>query len=127
MVGSPIPMPNVLIVDDTKFTRLQLRHLLEEAGYTVSEASSGTEALNLCRQANFDLVTMDINMPGMNGIETLTKLRELQPDVKVVVVSASAISETVKQAVVMGANDFIAKPVDHDRLLDTVLRLCPLG
>lgn len=120
-------MPSVLIVDDTKFTRLQLRHLLEDAGYTVFEAAGGAEALALCRQAAFDLVTLDINMPGMNGIETLQKIREVHPEIKVVIVSASAVSDTVKQAVVLGANDFIVKPIDHDRLLDTVLRLCPVG
>lgn len=116
---------SVLIVDDTKFTRLQLRHLLEEAGYSVTEAGNGAEALGLCREAAFDLVTLDVNMPDMTGIEALGKILELKPATKVVMVTASALSDIVKQAVQLGAQDFIVKPINPDRLLETVLRLCP--
>ena len=110
----------VLIVDDSSLARRTCRQLLESEGYEVLEATDGLSALERYFLERPDLVLLDLVMRGMYGLEVLEKLRELNPEVKVVVVSAdvqTSSHELVEQA---GGKAFVNKPFDREQLLGTV-------
>jgi len=110
----------VLIVDDSSLARRTCRQLLESEGYEVLEATDGLSALERYFLERPDLVLLDLVMRGMYGLEVLEKLRELNPDVKVVVVSAdvqTSSHELVEQA---RGKAFVNKPFDREQLLGTV-------
>ena len=107
----------VLIVDDSALSRRTLRQILEPAGYDVVEAEDGLVALERYFLDKPDVVLLDLVMKGMYGLEVLTKLRELDADAKVVVVSAdiqTSSKELVEQA---GAKGFVNKPFDRAEIL----------
>ncbi|MFC8687251.1 response regulator [Brevibacillus porteri] len=110
-------MNSILIVDDTAFTRLVLRHMFEKLGIeVVAEADSGEEAVrNYCLYRP-SLVMMDITMPGMNGLAASRKIMELDKDAKIIICSAVARRDTVIKAIQAGARDFIAKPLQFERI-----------
>ncbi|ATF11073.1 response regulator [Brevibacillus sp. HB1.2] len=110
-------MNSILIVDDTAFTRLMLRHMFEQLGVeVVAEADSGEEAVrNYCLYRP-SLVMMDITMPGMNGLAASRKIMELDKDAKIIICSAVARRDTVIKAIQAGARDFIAKPLQFERI-----------
>lgn len=118
-------MANILIVDDSRTSRRILRNILEEAGYTVvAEAVNGEDGYNAYTEYKPDLVTMDITMPVMTGVESLKKIKADYPDAKVVMVSAAGQKHNMLEAVQSGAAEFIAKPFDVDeikRIISTVL------
>lgn len=101
----------MLVVDDEKNIRLTLRQVLEEEGLHVETATDGAEALEQVRaHPDFDLVLMDLRMPGMDGMEALPKVRELRPDLPVVVFTAHGNAENATEAMKLGATDFAEKP-----------------
>src|SRR5262245_30386513 len=104
----------LLLVDDDALNRDVLSRRLEKTGYTVLTATSGQEAIDLVGALRVDAVLLDIMMPGMNGIETLRKLRESRSasELPVIMVTGQNRSEDVVQALEIGANDYISKPVD---------------
>ncbi|MED1914600.1 response regulator [Brevibacillus sp. DP1.3A] len=110
-------MNSILIVDDTAFTRLVLRNMFEKLGIeVVAEADSGEEAVrNYCLYRP-TLVMMDITMPGMNGLAASRKIMELDKDAKIIICSAVARRDTVIKAIQAGARDFIAKPLQFERI-----------
>ncbi|CAI8709403.1 response regulator [Brevibacillus sp. BC25] len=110
-------MNSILIVDDTAFTRLVLRNMFEKLGIeVVAEADSGEEAVrNYCLYRP-TLVMMDITMPGMNGLVASRKIMELDKDAKIIICSAVARRDTVIKAIQAGARDFIAKPLQFERI-----------
>ncbi|MFQ5736407.1 MAG: sigma-54-dependent transcriptional regulator [Thermodesulfobacteriota bacterium] len=111
----------VLVVDDEEDIRRTLTLLLEQQ-YDVMAVGTGTEAIDVVMSRGVDIVLMDINLPGMDGIEALVRIKEVDPDVGVVMLSAS---NSVKQAVFAlrkGAYDYITKPFDFDELLLTLQR-----
>lgn len=110
-------MNSILIVDDTAFTRLVLRNMFEQLGIkVVAEADSGEEAVrNYCLYRP-SLVMMDITMPGMNGLAASRKIMELDKDAKIIICSAVARRDTVIKAIQAGARDFIAKPLQFERI-----------
>lgn len=118
-------MANVLIVDDSRTSRKILRNLLEENGHTVvAEAHNGQEGYDMYVQHKPDLVTMDITMPVMSGVEALKKIKGEFEDAKVVMISAAGQQHNMVEAVQSGAVEFIAKPFDADvvkRIIDSVL------
>lgn len=110
-------MAKVLIVDDALFMRTALRHMLEELGLTViAEGANGKEGVELYDQFLPDVVTMDITMPMMSGIEALTEIITKYPDAKVVMVTALGQKKIIKQALEIGAMDFVTKPFKIDQL-----------
>lgn len=114
----------VLVIDDSGLTRRNLRHILERAGFTVSEAPDGMAALERYFVDKPDVVFLDLVMTGMYGLDVLTKLRQLDSDARVVVISADIQTPTREAAEVAGASGFLNKPVDERevlRTLDTVL------
>jgi two-component system nitrogen regulation response regulator NtrX len=112
----------LLVVDDERSIRDVLAQVLGYEGYVVQTAASGGEALNLYRQQPFDLVLLDVKMQGIDGLDTLTQLRQQDPDARVVMISGHGTISTAVQAVKDGAFDFLEKPLDSDRLLVTVAR-----
>jgi len=115
----------VLIVDDSALTRRSLRQILESAGCEVTEAEDGLTALERYFLEKPEVVLLDLVMRGMYGLEVLEKLRELDPQVRVVVVSADIQSSSQELARRAGAKAFINKPFDKAEILaalDTALQ-----
>ncbi len=116
-------MAHILIVDDSAFARATLRQKLTESGHVVSEAASGVEALEMLATQHFDLVTMDLLMPEMEGSELLQNIRKLSSSMPVVVITADIQTQTREELIARGASAFINKPVNFDILLETVNHL----
>jgi len=114
-------MATILIVDDAKFIRLTLANILEKENHeVVGEAENGEEALQLYQQLKPDLVFMDITMPIMNGVEATKKIIEKDPNAIIIICSAMGQHKIVVSAIEAGAKDFIVKPFDENRVLETV-------
>jgi len=112
---------NIMVVDDAAFMRLMLRNILEEAGHTVvCEAENGLEAVEKYKKYHPDLVTLDITMPVMEGVEALGEIRRHDPLAVVIMCSAIGQKAMVIEAIKMGAKDFIVKPVQQDRVVEAV-------
>src|SRR5258708_1236714 len=116
MTQSPTPA-RVLIADDEDGLRWVLEKGLRQAGYEVTAVRAGDEALRAFADAPFDLVFLDIRMPGTDGLTVLAKLRELAGDAHVIVMTAHGTMETAIQAMQRGAYDYLAKPFDLDEVL----------
>lgn len=111
----------VLIVDDAAFMRMMIKDILEKNGYeVVGEAQNGLEAVEKYDELRPDLVTMDITMPEMDGIEALKKIREINSDATVIMCSAMGQQAMVIDAIQAGAKDFIVKPFQAERVLEAV-------
>lgn len=106
----------ILIVDDSGLARRTLRYLLEQMGHAVEEASDGAQALERYFLNRHDLVVLDMVMTGMYGMDVLTKMRELNPEVRVIVVTADIQTTTRQSAQSAGAVAFINKPVNREQL-----------
>ena len=108
----------VLIVDDTVFMRMMLSKILTENGFkVVAEAENGKVALDMYADFAPDIVTLDITMPEMNGLEALQSLKQRWPEAKVVMVSAMGQKPLVVEAIQNGAKDFIVKPFQPARVI----------
>ncbi len=110
----------ILVVDDEKDIRSSLAGILEDEGFIVSCAAGGVEALESVHQDMPDIVLLDIWMPGLDGLETLEKLKALFPNLAVIMVSGHGTIETAVRATKLGAFDFIEKPLSLDKVLITV-------
>lgn len=113
-------MGKILIIDDDKPIRNTLREILEFEKFTVDDAEDGEIGISKIKKTSYDLVLCDIKMPKMDGLEVLTKIQESKPDLPVVMISGHGSIETAVEAIKQGAFDFIAKPLDLNRLLVTV-------
>jgi len=113
-------MKKLLIIDDEKSIRKTLREILEYEKYQVDEAADGSEGLSMIQKDKYDIILCDIKMPKMDGIELLEKIMQLSSDSPVVMISGHGTIETAVEAVKKGAFDFIAKPLDLNRLLVTI-------
>jgi DNA-binding response OmpR family regulator len=101
----------VLVVDDEKSIRDLLNKFLEREGYEVILASNGEEAIELAERENPHLILLDIMMPGLDGIETCRRLKANKITQSIPVIMASAVTETMAQALEVGVDDFVIKPV----------------
>ena len=111
----------VLLVDDAAFMRMMIKNVLTQNGYEVAgEASNGQEALVLYEKVKPDLVTLDITMPEMDGIQTLKELLKIDPSANIIMVTAMGQQQLVIEAIQVGAKDFVVKPFQPDRLLEAV-------
>jgi two-component system chemotaxis response regulator CheY len=117
----------VLLVDDSGLARRGTRRVLEAAGYTVVEAEDGLSALERFAMEKPDVVLLDLVMKGMYGLDVLTKLREMDPAVRVVVVSADVQTSSRQMVQAAGAAGFINKPATGDQIVDTVARVIEGG
>ncbi|GAB4272835.1 MAG: response regulator [Deferrisomatales bacterium] len=111
----------VLVADDAVFMRRQLREILEGAGYeVVAEAADGQEALDRYGELQPDLVTLDLVMPRMTGLEALAELRRRHPEARVIVCSSLSAQDTILKAIALGARDYVIKPIHPSKLLTAV-------
>lgn len=114
-------MANVLVVDDAAFMRLTIRKMLEAHNHSVAgEAEDGEEAVEKYKQVKPDIVILDITMPKMNGVEALRRIKEADPEAKVIICSALGQQELLARTVEIGAKDFIVKPFEESRLIAAV-------
>lgn len=111
----------VLLVDDSKMSRNMLRAILEEAGYSiVGEAGNGADAIEMYKQCKADLVTLDITMPEMDGIEALKELQKIDPDVKAIMITAAGQQSKLIEALKCGAKRFITKPFEKEEIITNI-------
>jgi two-component system, chemotaxis family, chemotaxis protein CheY len=110
----------ILVVDDSGLARRRARTILEGAGFEVLEAEDGIAALESYFVAKPDLVLLDLVMKGMYGLDVLSKLRELDPDAKVIVVSADVQTSSHDLVAVAGASGFVVKPFEADEIVAKV-------
>ena len=110
-------MFHILVVDDDKNTRMFLRAVLEGAGYTVSTAVNGQDALGVMDREHIDLVVLDIMMPKMDGYEFTRALRETDNNLPILMVSAKQLPADKHKGFAVGTDDYITKPIDDEEML----------
>ena len=110
-------MIHILVVDDDKNTRLFLSAVLEGAGYTVSTASNGVDALEVMDREHIDLVVLDIMMPKMDGYEFTRTLREADNSLPILMVSAKQLPSDKHKGFMVGTDDYMTKPIDDEEML----------
>jgi two-component system nitrogen regulation response regulator NtrX len=110
-------MPNILIVDDEASIRESLRGVLQDEGYSVSLAGTGEACLELLHSGGFDVVLLDIWLPGIDGLETLQQIADLENAPEVLMISGHGTIETAVRATKLGAYDFLEKPLSVDKTL----------
>jgi two-component system response regulator HydG len=106
----------ILVVDDEKNIRTTLADILSEKGYEVSTAGTGERAVKLCSKRVFDVVLLDVRMPGIDGVEAFRRIRAIRREVRVILMSAYSIDEMRREALAAGALAFMRKPLDLERL-----------
>ncbi|MEL6459247.1 MAG: response regulator [Cyanobacteria bacterium J06636_27] len=113
----------ILVVDDEKNIRLTVAQCLEPQGYTVKTAIDGLDGLSQLEEYNPNLMLLDLQMPGMNGIEVLARAKELKPDLHIIMVSAHGNVENAVEAMKLGAVDFIQKPFTPKEIRELVSKV----
>ncbi len=117
-------MIRVLVVDDAAFMRWAIRGILERNNFeVVGEAENGLRGISKYKECKPDLVTMDITMPEMGGIEALQSILAIDSDAKVVMVSAMGQDSMVKEAILCGAKSFVLKPFKEDHVVRTLTKI----
>ncbi len=114
---------SILIVDDEKNIRLTLSQALETPEVETDTAADGEKALAKLKVKEFDLILLDLKMPGMDGMEVLRQVRELRPDIRVIILTAYGTIESAVEAMKLGAVDFIQKPFSPDEIRGLVSRV----
>ena len=120
-------MHKILIVDDEPGVRDSLTGVLQDEGYATSEAATGEDCLEALRTLSVDLVLLDVWLPGMDGLDTLQKIRALDSPPEVIMISGHGTIETAVRATKLGAYDFLEKPLSIDRTLIVLKRSGPAG
>lgn len=114
-------MYRLMIVDDSMIIRNKISRMPKQDKFTiVCKAKNGIEAINLCQQYMPDIVTMDLTMPEMDGLDCIKKLIEMKPDIQILVVSALSDKSTGIKALKLGANGFLTKPFTDEELFDAL-------
>lgn len=111
---------SVLVVDDAAFMRMMIRDILTEEGYVVHEAVNGRDAVEKYASLHPDVVTMDITMPEMGGLDAIRLIRAEDPDARILVVSAMGQQSMIVEALEAGALDFIVKPFQPAKVVEKV-------
>ena len=114
------PSPRVLIVDDEQVHRYMLSSLLGEWGWTTSEADDGVTAVQAVEEGPFDAILMDVRMTAMDGMEALKRIHAINPAIPVVIMTAYSSVDSAVAAIKEGAHDYLTKPLDFDRLRETL-------
>lgn len=114
----------VLVVDDAAFMRMMIKDILEKNGFeVVGEAGNGIKGIEMYKSEKPDIVTMDITMPEMDGIQALKAIKEFDPSAKVIMCSAMGQQSMVMDAIRAGAKDFIVKPFQADRVIEAIKKV----
>jgi two-component system chemotaxis response regulator CheY len=112
---------NILIVDDSAFMRGTLQFIVERAGHTVAgTAKDGQEAINLCQELRPDIVTLDILMGGIDGIMALKAIKQVSPQIKVIMVTAIGHEVKRNEAAAFGASGYIRKPFKETEIVNEI-------
>ncbi len=118
------PKKRILVVDDAAFMRMMIRNILTKNNFEVAgEAANGEEAVSKYIELSPDLVTLDITMPGMDGVTVLKKIRQHDPNARVVMCSAMGQQAMVVDAIQNGAKDFINKPFHPQKVVEILRRV----
>lgn len=113
----------ILIVDDAAFMRMMIKNIITKHGYEVAgEAENGKQAVSLYSEVKPDLVTMDITMPEMDGIESVKAIRSIDKEANIIMISAMGQQAMVMDAIQAGARDFIVKPFQQERVIQAIER-----
>lgn len=122
--GGEYKMAKVLIVDDAAFMRMMLKDILTKNGLeVVGEAVNGADAIEKYKELLPDVVTMDITMPEMDGITAVKQIKAQHPQAKVIMCSAMGQQPMVLEAIQAGAKDFVVKPFQPERVMDSINRV----
>ena len=120
----PVPISGeskkVLVTDDADFMRMILEDMLTKQGHTVLQARNGQECLDILEKENVDVCVLDIVMPVMHGIEALERIKEMRPELKVVMLSALSQESSVRKALRLGADAFVVKPFQGECLIERI-------
>lgn len=117
------PKKRILVVDDAAFMRMMITNILNKNDFeVVGEAANGEDAVSKYLELRPDLVTLDITMPGMDGVTVLKRIREQDPDARVVMCSAMGQQAMVVEAIQNGARDFINKPFHPQKVIEILRR-----
>jgi DNA-binding NtrC family response regulator len=111
MVNKPI-----LIVDDEPIVRESIRDWLEDAGYQVATADSGEDALRMIEKQDFQVLVLDVRLPGKTGLQILKEIKVLKPQIKSIIITAYPSAELAVEAMKLGAVDYLIKPIAPDEL-----------
>ena len=112
--------PKILVVDDEERFRLTLAKLLTVRGLDVTTLGSGQEALEALRRDPFDVIVLDVRMPGMNGIETLAEIKKINPLIEVIILTGHASVDAAVDIMKLGGYDYLLKPCSMEELTDKI-------
>jgi len=110
----------VLVVDDLRSIRLTLGGILEDEGYNVVLAENGYQAIEAAKQTTFDLIFMDIKMPGINGVQTFREIKKINPEAVVIMMTAYSVEDLVREALGEGAYAVVYKPFDIEKIVSII-------
>ncbi|MGD6794059.1 response regulator [Metabacillus indicus] len=116
----------ILIVDDQYGIRILLNEVFQKAGYQTYQAANGFQALEIVDKHKPDLVLLDMKIPGMDGIEILKRMRVVEPDIRVIIMTAYGELDMIQEAKDLGALTHFAKPFDIDEIRDAVRKYLPI-
>ena len=114
---------NILVVDDLRSIRLTLGGILEDEGHRVVTVEDGYQAIEAVRKTHFDVIFMDIKMPGINGIQTFREVKKIDPRAAVIMMTAYSVEDLVKEALEEGAYAIVYKPFDIDKIMTIIEEL----
>ncbi len=110
----------ILVVDDRLEDRETLKDILESKGHKVKTAGDGYQAIELVKQGRFDIIFIDVKMPGIDGVKTFEEVHKIKPDIPVIMVTGYSVEELVKEAIDKGAYACVYKPLDMDKILKII-------
>jgi len=113
----------MLLVEDEDALRTLVRHELESDGFVIDEAESGERAIEILGEKKFDLVILDIRMPGIDGLEVLRRIREDDATTKIIMLTGVGELKIARDSLTLGANDFLMKPYDFKTLKNCIQRV----
>jgi CheY-like chemotaxis protein len=113
---------HVLVVDDQVNIRRTLQDIFVDEGLEVSTASTGEQAIGLCRRNDYDVVLMDVRLPGIDGVEAFREIRRFRSDARIVLMSAYSVDSLIEGALREGADAFVRKPAGADVVLSMIRR-----
>lgn len=111
---------NILVVDDLKSVRMTLGRVLEDEGHSVVLAEDGYQAIEAAKQTSFDIIFMDIKMPGINGVQTFREVKKINPQAAVIMMTAYSVEDLVREALEEGAYAVVYKPFDIENIVSII-------
>jgi len=117
----------ILVVDDNRINQVVTRRILEQQQFVVDICDNGLDAIEMVRNKTFEMVLMDVNMPGITGLEATQRIREFNKDIPIIALTAMEIDEIREEIYEAGLNDIIVKPYDTARFYQVIFKNLPAG